>query len=339
MVKAKVTIRDVAAEANVSIASVSLFLNDKPGLADATRRRIEEAIQKLEYVPLRRKSISSEMSQSLVGLVVEKLPVSTFSDMFYGEVIQGMEHCARDYGYSITLKVLGNNNTVLHSDEQHNHIEGYIVLGGGDITGDIINQLVEHKLPVILVDNQLVDAKIDCVIADNLTGTYQAVQYLLSQGYRNIAFIQGPTKYRSLVERFQGYCCALFDAGIPLNPSLIQPSISSGMPNKGYREMKALLEAGNRFDAVLCVSDRSAFGALQALQEAGLRVPHDVAVMGFDNVAQSGHTSPPLTTIDVPKRTMGEIAIRRLHSRILGESIEMPTKSVVYTSLVVRDST
>jgi DNA-binding LacI/PurR family transcriptional regulator len=337
MANHRVTVRDVAAEANVSIASVSLYLNDKPGLSEATRLRIEQAIKRLGYVP--RHNYASAPDAAFIGLLVEKLPFSTFSDMFYGEVIQGMEYRARELGYHIALMVVEPDHRQPRLlAERSKSIHGIIMLGGGDLTGEIIGSLLEEELPAILVDNQLTDLPIDCVVADNLGGAYHATQYLIAQGYKNIAFIQGPPKYQSLVERFRGHHCALFDAGIPLDPDLIQSSISQGLPNKGYREMKALLDRGVAFDAVFCVSDRSAFGALQALQESGLRVPQDVAVIGFDNVAQSAHTSPPLTTIDVPKRVMGDIAIRRLHDLIMGNIAEKPVKNVLYTALVKRDS-
>lgn len=332
----KVTIRDVAAEAEVSIASVSLYLNHKPGLSDATRKRIGEAVRRLGYSPRRGNSQAS--GATFIGLLVEKLPLSAFSDMFYGDVIQGMEHRARELGYHIALATVEPGSELPRLIAERN-IAGMIMLGGGDINEDLISRVLEEELPVILVDNHLPNIPIDCVLADNFMGAYKATQYLIRSGYQRIAFIQGPEKYRSLVERFQGYCCASIEAGISLNPALIQPSLSRGIPNKGYREMKALLERGESFDVVFCVSDRTALGALQALGETGLRIPEDVALLGFDDIAQSSHTSPPLTTVNVPKWAMGDIAIRRLHDIVNGRIPEAPVKTVLHTSLVERDST
>ncbi|MCC7449886.1 MAG: LacI family DNA-binding transcriptional regulator [Anaerolineae bacterium] len=338
MATRKVTIRDVAAEANVSIASVSLYLNGKPGLSDTTRQRIEEAVRRLDYNPRRANPQTPE--SSFIGLLVEKLPFSTFSDMFYGEVVQGMEARARELGYHIVLMVLESKTELPRLiAERNRNIVGLVALGGGEITEEIITNLLEEELPIILVDNNIPGIAMDCVLADNFGGAELATQHLLQCGHQRIAFVQGPDIYPSLTERFQGYCAALIKAGMPLNPDLIQPAVSRGLPNKGYREMKALLERRQPFDAVFCVSDRTALGALQALQEAGLRVPDDVAVVGFDNVAQARHTVPPLTTIEVPKRAMGDIAIRRLHDLITGRYSEIPVKNVLYTSLVIRNST
>ncbi|MCC6798888.1 MAG: LacI family DNA-binding transcriptional regulator [Anaerolineae bacterium] len=338
MSQRKTTIRDVADKAGVSITSVSLYLNDKPGLSDATRERIEAAIRQTDYTPQRRRSGASLSPVSFVGLLVEKLAVSTFSDMFYGEVLQALERQARTLGYSLVLLVVDPATNLFDMVAEHSDVEGFIVLGGGDITQDVIRSLARQDRPLLLVDNQSADLKLNCVVADNFTGAHQAVQYLVSQGYERIAFIQGPAKYRSLVDRFFGYCSGLTASGRAIDWELVQPSISSGLPNKGYHEMRALLAQGKSFDAVLCVSDRSAFGALQALQEADLRVPADVAVMGFDNVSQAAHTRPALTTIEVPKSTMGMLAMRRLHELITGAAPDVAVKNMLYTSVVARAS-
>ena len=334
----KVTIRDVARKAGVSITSVSLYLNSKPGLSDATRQRIEAAIRETDYVPLRRKSNGRPSSVSFVGLLVEKLAVSTFSDMFYGELLQALERQARALGYSLVLMVVDPTTNLFDVVAEHSEIEGLIVLGGGDITQNVIRNLAAQERPLLLVDNQSADIKLNCVVADNFTGAHLGVQYLVNKGYERIAFIQGPAKYRSLVDRFFGYCSGLAANGRSIDWDLVQPSISSGLPNKGYHEMKTLLERGVHLDAVLCVSDRSAFGALQALQEAGIRVPDDIGVMGFDNVAQSAQTAPPLTTVEVPKSAMGMLAMRRLHELITGAAPEVTVKNVLYTSVVPRAS-
>ena len=333
----KVTIHDVAARANVSTTSVSLYLNNKPGLADATRDRIAAAIDSLGYLP-RRFSVTTE--PRFIALLIEKLPLSPFSDMFYGEVIQSIDAHARENGYNIALIVVEPNQAVPRLLEEHNgDLAGVVMLGGGDINRKIIRAVLKEKLPTVLVDNYLLDEPIDCVLPDYVSGANEATHYLLEQGYRRIAFLHGSSVYRSLVERFRGYCTALIEADVAVETELIQPYLSKDLPHKGYLEMKALLEKGTRFDAVFCVTDRTAFGALQALQEAGLGVPDDVAVIGFDNVVQSSHTTPPLTTVNVPKHIMGELAVLRLCEKLGGESIQTPVKHMFYTSLVIREST
>lgn len=337
MANRKVTIRDVADRADVSIAAVSLYLNNKPGLADSTRDRIAEAIRILGYV---RRQSSPVPLPRFIGLMIEKLPLSPFSDMFYGEIIQGIDEQARKAGYHIALMVIEPGQVVPRLLEEHNgDLAGIVMLGSGDINKKIISTVSKEKLPMVLVDNYLLDEPLECVLPDYVSGASQVTKYLLERGYRRIAFLQGSSQYRSLVDRFRGYCTALIESDIAVDPALIRSYLSKGIPNKGYLEMKTLLESGTQFDAVFCVTDRTAFGALQALQEAGIRVPDDVAIIGFDNVAQSSHTTPPLTTVDVPKQAMGEIAINRLCEIIGGQAPEMPIKHMLFTSLVIREST
>jgi LacI family transcriptional regulator len=259
--------------------------------------------------------------------------------MFYGEVIQGIDAHAKETGFNIALIVVESDQSVPRLLKEHNgDLAGVVMLGSGDINSNIIDAVLKEKLPTVLVDNYLLDVPLDCVLPDYVTGANQATRYLIDRGYQRIAFLQGSGKYRTLIERFRGYCTALIETNTPFDPTLVQPYLSSGLPNKGYLEMKALLESGTEFDAVFCVTDRTAFGALQALKEAGIRVPEDIGVIGFDNVAQSSHTMPPLTTVNVPKHAMGEIAISRLREIIAGQTYEMPIKHTLYTSLVIRES-
>jgi DNA-binding LacI/PurR family transcriptional regulator len=332
----RVTLRNVAEAANVSLTAVSFYLNDRPGLSDSTRARIAEAVQRLGYIP--RSSVPGT-TLSFLGLLIERLPLSPFADMFYGDVIQGIESQARSLGYNVALMTVEGGASLPQLFEQHNgSLAGLVILGGGDISADIIENALREELPSVLVDSDTSDSTLHSVMPDYVRGAYQATQYLIGKGYQRIAFIQGSMKYRSLVERFHGYVCALVDAGLPIDRRLIQPSISSGVPNKGYREMKALLESGVDFEAVFCVTDRTALGALEALHEAHIRISDDVALLSFDNVAQSSHTSPPLTTVDVYKRELGVIAVDVLHRQIIASSDLLPVKTLTPTRLVVRAS-
>jgi len=337
MVRQRVTIRDVADAASVSLTAVSFYLNNKPGLSDETRDRIADAISRLGYTP--RSSASASSGLGFVGLLIERLPLSPFADMFYGDVIQGIEDKARSLGYNVALMTVEGGEHLPQLLEQHgSSLAGLVLLGGGDVGSAVIEHVVSEGLPAILVDHDTPEPLLNAVMPDYVRGAYEATTYLLRKGYRRIAFIQGPPKYRSLVERFHGYALALLDAGLPIDADLVQPSISSGVPNKGFREMKALLERKTPLDAVFCVTDRTAMGVLDALREAQIRVPDDIAVIGFDNVAQASHMSPPLTTVDVSKRTLGVLAIELLHRQILAADALLPVKTLIPTQLVQRSS-
>ena len=336
-VNTRSTIRDVAFRAKVSTSSVSLFLNNRDGLAAETRRRIARAIRELDYVP--RRSRKRANSSNEMTIFTENLRLSAQSDIFYGEVIEGIEARASELGYRLNLKVVRPEDSPSDVLEQHADGGGVLLLGGGDLDSNLIRVVVDSKIPAVLVDNHLPDLPIDCVAPDYVSGAYQATRYLLERGRSQVACIRGPAKYRSLSERFYGYCCALLELGGGVKPELIQEDLSEGAENKGYREMKKLLAEGVPFDAVFCVSDRTAFGALDALEELRVDVPNKVSVVGFDNVAQAAHARPPLTTVDVDKLELGKLAVQRLHELLSSEGTPIPIVQLLPTTLVQRRST
>jgi len=333
----RVTIRDVAEAANVSLTAVSFYLNKKPGLSEVTRERIAAAIETLGYVP--RGLAATSGSLSFIGLLIERLPLSPFADLFYGGVIQGIESRARSLGYNVALMTVEARETIPQLIQQHGtSLVGMIILGGGDFIAEVVENVVREELPAIMVDHDTPDLLLNSIMPDYVRGAYDATRYLIQQGYTRIGCIQGPSKYRSLVERFHGHVAALVDAGLEVDTSLIQSSISTGLPNKGYREMLALLERRPDVEAVFCVSDRTAFGAIDALRSVNQRVPEDIAIVGFDNVAQASQTSPPLTTVDVSKYELGLMAMDLLHVQIPSPELVMPTRTLLPTRLVIRAS-
>ena len=162
-------------------------------------------------------------------------------------------------------------------------------------------------------------------------------RYLIELGHRRIAVIQGPRKYKSLTERYHGCLNALTDAGLGVDIELVQRPLSRGVPNKGYREMKALLSRGEPPTAVFAVSDRTALGAIPAIREAGLRVPQDISVVGFDNMPPDVYPAPALTTVTNERLSMGHIAMQRLHS-IIKKPQTTPIQTVMPCELVIRES-
>jgi LacI family transcriptional regulator len=328
------TIADIAREARVSTTAVSLYLNDKPGLGEATRERIAQVIDKLGYVPRGQRRGNAS---ALIGLLVEKLPLPLFSDT-YSELVQGLESQARQLGYHTVLTVVDpQDNSGVPSLITEHQVAGLVALGGGDITDELIAPIADLQMPLVLVDNYLLDRAANCVLPDNEMGAYTATRHLIERGHRRIAVIMGPAKYKTLTDRQQGYVRAMMEAGLGPGPELLQPSLSKGVPNKGYREMHALLARPQRPTAVFCVSDRTALGALTAIKEVGLRVPGDIALVGFDDVRESAHTNPPLTTVHMPKQEMGIVAAQRLADLIKHPQADVPPlKLVLPTYLVIR---
>jgi DNA-binding LacI/PurR family transcriptional regulator len=329
----RVTLSDIAREADVSISTVSLHLRNLPGVGDNTRRRIDEVIQRLGYQP-RLRSVSN--ARKIVGLAVERLPFPVFSDIFYAEVIQGIEERASELGISIIFSVVEKQSLVEVIDAQQ--AEGWLLMGSGQITDEEIVEAENLGLPLILLDNYLEEQHLPAVLPDHMRGGYQAVKHLIDLGHQSIAIICGPSKYKTLQDRLVGALGAFLEAGLPREALILQEPLSSGLPRKGYLEMKAILEHPNRPTAVFAISDKTALGALEAIKEANLHIPEDISLIGFDNVIDSGHTLPPLTTIHSPKRELGIVAMQKLADMLQGNPLP-PTKVLLPTHLVRRQTT
>jgi DNA-binding LacI/PurR family transcriptional regulator len=329
----RITLRDVARVARVSPSTVSLYVRGQPGVSRAMQDRIAAAIAELGYAPRARARANHNR---LVGLAVEKLPLPVFSDIFYAEVIQGIEERAKALGLSVIFSVVeGQDLSQVMANQQ---AEGWLLLGGGNITDDQILAAQQTGVPIVLLDNYVRGAELDCVLPDNVRGGYAAFRHLLDLGHRRIAIITGPDKYKTLGDRLAGALIAAAEAGLSREELIVQPSLSSGQPRKGYLEMQALLALPRPPTAVFAVSDKTAFGALAALRDAGWRVPDDLSLVGFDDLLESSQTAPPLTTVHVPKRELGLIALQRLADRLEGRALP-PAQTLIYTHLVRRDST
>jgi len=332
----RATIAQVARAARVSSTAISLYLHNRPGLSDTTRERIARAIRKVGYVPRERRNDSTS---KLIALLVEELPDPIFSET-YSELVQELERHAHQGGYHVVLKPVGQqaNGRIEHL-VAGGQMAGLIALGGGDLTDEILATLATLSTPLVLVDNYLIESPTHAVVPDNELGAYLVTRHLIDRGHRDVGIIMGPSKYKPLVDRLQGYLRAMVEFGL-LKTDLMQPPLSHALPNKGYLEMQALLARPHQPTAVFCVSDRAAFGALTALREAGLRVPRDMALAGFDNVSASGHSDPPLTTAHMPKREMGALAASRVLELIEHPQDKLPPlKLVLPTSLIVRGTT
>jgi len=335
----KATIRDVASVAGVSISTVSLYTQGGTGVSDETAERIAQAIRQLGYVPRQQNSRrnNGRKSQSkLFGLLLEEMSLSAFPETIYGAIIKAIETEAKQYGYNMVLSVIEQDAVPqIVADEQ---VDGVIILGGCPLNDAVARRLTQQPIPLLLLDTYLIGAPIDAIVPDNEWGGYQAIQHLVDLGHRRIAIIEGPAKYRTLTDRLWGALRAAHDLGITIPPEYRPAPQSSGHPWKGYREMKTLLALPQRPTAVFAISDKTAFGAMEAIWEAGLRVPADVSLIGFDNEVRGEHTTPPLTTLHLPKRQMGVLAVQRLLSRIADPALP-PVRTCLPTNLVVRHST
>ncbi len=334
---ARPSMRDVARAAGVSVSAVSLVAAGRPGVSEATRARTLDAMRQLGYV--RRDRPRQDGARHTLAIISERLLQPIVHDIFYAEILQGIQTEAQRHGHRIMLHLLEGGEAGVDRliDDLRGETDGMILANGGDLTDDVIMRFVHSEVPAVLVDNYLLDQPLHCVVADNVTAGYLATRHLIRLGHARIGLLAGPRKYRSLVDRQEGYLDALTEREIAVDRSLMPPPTHHAGGQKGYQQMLRLLDLPQPPTAVVAISDKTAFGAMEALKERGLQIPSDMALVSIDDVAESAHTTPPLTTVHVPRAEMGAEAERRLLALARGES-PRPTKTVLYTHLIVRES-
>jgi len=329
------SLRDIAAVTDVSVSTVSLVLNDRPGISPQTRSRVLEAAAKLGYEAA---PYAKNHTANTIGLMIEQGSIPVLLDIFYGDVIRGFQTEAQRLGYQVLLHMY--DQAVDGLDVIRNgfaaRVQGLVIANDGSITPQMVVQLENASVPLVLIENHIEGHCLPCVLGDNWTAGYTVMRHLLSLGHREIAILRGPVKYSSLVDRLRGCLAAAAEANLPVPPHFLPEPVSEH-PQKGYVQAKRLLALAQRPTAIVAISDKTAFGAMSAILEAGLSIPDDLAVASIDNVADSIYTHPPLTTYHIPKREMGVLAMQKLHRIIMGEQ-EIAVKSVVYGNLIVRES-
>jgi DNA-binding LacI/PurR family transcriptional regulator len=327
--------RDIATAADVSLSTVSLVVNGKPGVSQSRREKVLKVIKELGYNTDGRKNLPTETK--VFGLLMESLSEASRSEGFYMRIVSGIEETAYELGYQVLLHVFRPNVDPIHSIRElmGRDIDGLIIANDGDVTPDVIWKIAEAGIPMVLVENYQ-NIPIHSVTADNFSAGRIMTDYLIQLGHKRIGAIGGPDKYSSLRDRMRGHRIAMIENGLPLDPSL-QPSPVSGNPRKGYVQMQKLLALPEPPTAVFAVSDRAAFGAMEAIKDAGLVCPNDISVVGIDDVRDSAYSTPPLSTFSVPKYDLGRTAVLILHNLAMNMSIP-PARTVLIGKLLVRQS-
>jgi LacI family transcriptional regulator len=325
----------VAAIAGVSISAASLALNGKPGISAAKRARVLQTVQELGYV---RNGSASSTGTLVLGVLMESLSIPAGHDRFYAEILAGIEDAAQRLGYRLLLHLYRPGVDPIDDIRElmGRDIDGLIIANGGDVTDELIARIAQGHTPLVLVENYVADA-VNAVIADNFNAGLHVTEHLIGLGHCRIGALPGPAKYKSLVDRLRGHRIALLEHGLAPDTSL-EPAPAAGQPRKGYFQMQQLLSLAEPPTAVFAVSDKTAFGAMEAIKDAGLRIPDDISIAAIDDVYESPYASPPLTTYHVPKRSLGEAAVNTLHALVVSPTSTPAAKIALTGHLVVRDS-
>jgi DNA-binding LacI/PurR family transcriptional regulator len=332
-----VTLKDIAAALGISVTTVSRALTGQGRISDKTREKVLNKALEMGYDVKTAPSSRGEHKQ--ICIVFNSRLQSLSSDPFYGTVMVGVENECQKYGSKVFLQTISQpDDHSLWDLHKAGRLDG-LILVGADVYPSIVEQAKEYQIPTVLIDNWIPGLAVDSVVSDNRGGIMRLVNYLVSQGHRRIGFIGGPLSHRSLQERYDGYRAALRENGIARKHEWGWIHSQPGpQVDQGREGMEALLARGMPVTAVITDNDSTALGVLQACDQAGVKVPEDVSLVGFDNVEASAYVNPPLTTVHIPKQRMGAIAARRLHELMEGRDADITLRITLGTELIIRKS-
>lgn len=304
-----ISIKDIARIAGVSHSTVSRALSQSHLVNSETAERIRQLADELGYTP-------SAIGRSLVtrrthtiGLVVTRL-----TDPFVAEVAQTVELTALDHGYSVLFSSAGEPDRELAAVRmlRERRVDGIVVMSSV-VGASYMSLLSELQVPIVLINNQHDGHYVYSVGCDNTAGAKEVVSYLIRHGHQRIAYIPGPLEAVASGERRLGWEQALTEVGLPYGEAWVaQPAQGGGTPLGGEMAAAELLNHPNAPTAIFCYNDLTALGVLKVARSLGKRVPTDLSVVGFDDIALAAYTDPPLTTLAQPKPDLGQRAVEML---------------------------
>lgn len=319
------TIRDVAARVGVSVATVSRVFNSTAPVREIVRQRVLAAAQELNYVPHAGARSLSTRSTATIGVVLPDL-----HGEFFSEVIRGIDLSARQAGFHILVSGSHADRAEMRAvlAALRGRVDGLIVMSPDLEPGTLVSD-IPHGLPIVVL-NSAVDGWPSITI-DNYGGARGVATHLVALGHRRIAFVGGPSQNIDAGERRRGYRAGMRTAG--LDPLEFEGRFTE---ESGHEAARSILEYTSRPTAVFAANDAMAIGALSAFREAGVRVPDDIALVGFDDVPIARYLAPPLSTVAVPIAELGRAGFELLHA--LTQSVSPPPTRKLKTTLIVRES-
>ena len=334
-----VTLKDIAAHTGLSIMTVSRVVRDRPDVSAASRRRVLAAVQRLGYIPnpAARQLVSRGPAPALdriIGTIFSREVVTSHS--YFAGIIQGIADEARRWDCHLLVGYgLGDSAESLEHPKMIRDMMTRWLILVGKVSPRFVRQLRANGFSLVLADMRPPVRDVDAVVCDDAAGAYEATRHLVKLGHEQIALIRGPARHPFFEALASGYRQALAEAGISGQDRLVLEAALG--PQGGYDATEALLELPHRPSAIF-TNDDMAIGALRAIHERGLRVPEDIAVIGYDDIEYAAHTTPPLTTIAVPKEEMGRRAVRQAIAQMEQGEKHVYATTVVAHSLIIRSS-
>ncbi|ACI18412.1 LacI family DNA-binding transcriptional regulator [Dictyoglomus thermophilum] len=328
------TMKDVARLAGVSISTVSHVINKTRYVEPETREKVYQAIKTLGYRPNILASSLRKRVTNTIGLII-----SNITNLFYPEVVRGVEDLLAKYNYNL---ILCNSDEDVEKEKNYievlfsRRVDGLIITPSkSSETRENLDLFREKNIPVVLVDRKIEGLEEDVVLADNIEGTYEAISYLISLGHKRIGIITGPLDTTTGCERLEGYLKALEDKGIKKDDNLIYEG--DFKKEGGYKGVEALLNINNPPTAIFTSNNLMALGALKKITELGLKIPQDLSLISFDDMDWFPYFSPPLTAVYQPAYELGETAVKLLFERLKRgrkkrKEVRLPTKLIIRES-------
>ncbi len=329
-----VTIHDVAQKAQVSISTVSRVLNGTAFVNSEVKKRVEDAIKELAYQPSPAARSLRVNRSRIIGLLI-----SDIQNPFFMSLIQGVEDEAHRNSYSL---LLCNSNEDPRREQQYlevlcaERVAGAIIVPTREDLKAGIANFHKHNIPVVAVDRRIKDSSVDAILVDNILGSREAVAHLITNGYRRIGAIVGPQTTTTGRERLEGYRQALEEAGIPYDPALTR----SGPFQKenGRKLAQELLAVVPSVEAFFAGNNLMTMGALDAIHEQHLRVPEDIAFVGYDELPWIALGFGSLTTVAQPIYELGSTAAQRLLQRLRKAAPQSKQEIILTPKLMIRAS-
>lgn len=331
----KLTLEQIAKLSGVSRSTVSRVVNRHNSVSPEVRDRVLQVINETGYHPdPAARSLASQRS-GIIGLVIPRAVQFLFTDPYYPHLMQGIAHACNtnDLILSLFLFHTADEEQKLSLKVTRKQLVDGVIVSALPVDDPLVDQLIDNGVPFVMVGRPSRPAEASFVDVDNVDGAHQAVSHLIRLGYQRIATITGPLNTTVGLDRRQGYLNALNERGLTMEPALMAEGDFTEMG--GYMAMQRLLPY--RPDAVFAASDTMALGALRALRNAGLAVPQEVALIGFDDLPSAAIADPPLTTIRQPIRRAGAQAVETLID-LLNNGLQPPRHIMMTTQLVIRNS-
>ena len=337
MPKRNTSLKDMAAQLGVSIATVSRALQDNPAISEATRKRVQALAREMDYTPNFLAQSFRTDSIPFIGVIVPHGVT-----LFYSSVLDGIETIAAQEGFAVII--MNSHESV---EEERYNLQNLLNLHVAGIIVSVTQETTDHShfidaadrgIPIVCVARAIPDKRFQSVVADGAEAAYKATKHLYEQGCRRIALLGGPNELTMVRERKHGYIEALHDFKLPVTPELV--SCKTFDVEQAIENTTHLLSLPTPPDAILALNDTLLFGAMKAIKAHGLRIPEDIALIGFTTVEYAEDITPALSAIEDQSHKMGQTACQMLIDQIKNKNTNTPKlqKKVVPTIIKIRES-